>query len=98
MNYLRKTKLTSIVPPVAIAEMNLNITNNSNHGINALINPVNDCNPIAIIKGFFLPILKITNIKIQLIDFFNYIYIINFFFVHFIIIIFNIPISHYTKN
>lgn len=65
MNYLRKTKLTSIVPPVAIAEMNLNITNNSNHGINAVINPVNDCNPIAIIKGFFLPILKIKNTSIN---------------------------------
>lgn len=72
MNYLRKTKLTSIVPPVAIAEMNLNITNNSNHGINAVINPVNDCNPIAIIKGFFLPILKIKN---TLINFFNYLHV-----------------------
>lgn len=83
MNYLRKTKLTSIVPPVAIAEMNLNITNNSNHGINALINPVNDCNAIAIIKGFFLPILKIKNRKIS-INFFNYLYVSNFFFFLFI--------------
>lgn len=58
INYLRKTKLTSIVPPVATAEINLNITNSSNHGTNAHINPVNDCNPKAIIRGFFLPILK----------------------------------------
>lgn len=64
---LRKTKLTSIVPPVAKAHMNFSIKNNSYHGANALANPVIDCNAIAIINGFFRPILyKNTYIDINI--------------------------------
>jgi hypothetical protein len=56
---LRKTKLISIVPPVATAEINLNVRNNSYQGENTVNNPATDCSNIAIIKGIFRPILKI---------------------------------------
>lgn len=59
LSYIRITKLATIVPPVAIAEINFNGRNNSYHGAKAHNIPDMDCKVTAITRGIFRPILKL---------------------------------------